>query len=186
MIIVRKATLNDSEIIATYLFLAMEEIVYRFIGEKDPGKAREFMLHFVERDNNQYSWQNCWVAEDDMEVVAAVNLYNGAQLSELRQPVIEYLRSRFNKDFNPEDETQAGEYYVDSLGVNPNYQRKGIGSKLLQFVIDEYVGKRNQTLGLLVDEANPNAKRLYLKLGFKSAEKKVLFGKNLEHLQIKG
>ena len=186
MIFVRKATLNDAEIIATYLFLAMDEIVYKFIGEEDPEKAKEFMLHFVKKDNNQYSYQNCWVAEDNMKVVAAINLYNGALLSELRQPVIEYLRSKFNKDFNPEDETQAGEYYIDSLGVNPNQQSKGIGTKLLQFVIDEYVNKHSQTLGLLVDEINPNAKRLYLKLGFKSAGRKVLFGKNMEHLQIKG
>jgi len=54
----------------------------------------------------------------------------------------------------------------------------------LQFLIDEYVNKHNQTLGLLVDEGNPNAKRLYLKSGFKSAGKKVLFGRNLEYLQI--
>ena len=186
MILVRKATLNDSEIIATHLLLAMDEIVYKFIGEEDPEKAKEFMLHFVKKDNNQYSYQNCWVVEDNMKVVAAVNLYNGALLSELREPVIEYVRSKFNKDFNPEDETQAGEYYIDSLGVNPNQQSKGIGTKLLQFVIDEYVNKHSQTLGLLVDETNPNAKRLYLKLGFKSAGRKVLFGKNMEHLQIKG
>jgi ribosomal protein S18 acetylase RimI-like enzyme len=107
-------------------------------------------------------------------------------LRELRQPVIEYLRSKFNTDFNHEDETQAGEYYIDSFGVNPDQQSKGIGTKLLQFVIDEYVNKHNRTLGLLVDETNPDAKRLYLKLGFKSAGRRVLFGKNMEHLQIKG
>ena len=186
MIFVRKATLNDSEIIATYLSLPMKDILYKFIGEEDPEKAREFMLHFVARENNQYSYQNCWVVEDNMKVVAAINLYNGALLSELRQPVIEYLSSKFNNHFNPEDETQAGEYYIDSLGVNPNQQGKGIGTKLLQFVIDEYVNKRSQTLGLLVDEINPNAKKLYLKLGFKSAGTRILFGKNMEHLQIKG
>jgi GNAT superfamily N-acetyltransferase len=186
MIFVRKATLNDSEILATYLSLPMKDILYKFIGEEDPAKAREFMLHFVARENNQYSYQNCWVAEDNTEVVAAINLYDGALLSELRQPVIEYVRSKFNNYFNPEDETQVGEYYIDSLGVNPNQQNKGIGTKLLQFVIDEYVNKRSQPLGLLVDEINPSAKKLYLKLGFKSAGTRMLFGKNMEHLQIKG
>jgi GNAT superfamily N-acetyltransferase len=125
------------------------------------------------------------VVEDNKEVVAAVNLYDGAGLNELRQPVMEYIRSKFSRDFTLEDETQAGEYYIDSLGVDPNQQNKGIGTRLLQFVIDEYVDKHSHTLGLLVDESNPNAKRLYLKLGFKSAGKKVLFGKNMEHLQIK-
>lgn len=184
MITVRKATLHDSKIIATYLLLAMKEIVYKFIGEEDTEKARAFMLYFVQRDNNQYSWQNCWVAEDGMEVVAAMNLYDGAQLSELRQPVIEYLGNKYNNDFKFEDETQAGEYYIDSFGVAPDQRCKGIGTKLLQFVIDEYVNKGGQTLGLLVDEENPNAERMYLKLGFTIAGKKVLFGKHMKHFQI--
>jgi hypothetical protein len=47
------------------------------------------------------------------------------------------------------------------------------------------VSKQHQTLGLLVEEGNLNAKRLYLKLGFQSAGKKVVFGKHMEHLQIK-
>jgi ribosomal protein S18 acetylase RimI-like enzyme len=186
MMVIRKATSGDSKIIAACLFLAMEDIVYQFIGEEDPEKALEFMLHFVERETNQYSYQNCWVAEEDKKVVAAVNLYDGARLGELRQPVVEYVRGKCSKEFNPEDETQAGEYYIDSFGVNPNRQGKGIGTKLLQFVIDEYVNKQGQTLGLLVDEVNLNAKKLYLKLGFKSAGRRVLFGKNMEHLQIKG
>ena len=185
MISVRKATWNDSESIANYLLLAMEDIIYGFIGEEDRVKARQFMVHFVEKDNNQYSYENCWVVQDDMRVVAAVNLYNGAQLSELRQPIVDYVRTNFKNEFNPEDETQTGEYYLDTLGVDPNHQGKGIGTKLLQFVIDEYVHKHGETLGLLVDDVNPNAKRLYLNLGFKSVGSKVLFGKRMEHLQFK-
>ncbi len=184
--IIRQAILEDSEFIATYLLLAMEEIVYKFIGEKDHNKAKAFMLYFIQRENNQYSYQNCWVAEEEKEVVAAVNLYDGAKLEELRKPVIEYISSQFNKGFELEDETGAGEYYIDSLGVKPNQQGKGIGFKVLQVLINEYVTKRGQTLGLLVDEENPIAKRLYVKLGFKSVGKRVVFGKNMEHLQLKG
>jgi ribosomal protein S18 acetylase RimI-like enzyme len=184
--LVRKATASDSQIIANNLLFAMEDIVYKFIGEEDADKAREFMVHFVAKENNQYSYQNCWVVEENEKVVAAMNVYDGGQLSELRQPIIEYLRSKFKIDFTAEDETQAGEFYIDCIGVNPNHRSKGIGTRLLQFVIEEYVSKNNQTLGLLVDEINPHAKRLYSKLGFKSVGSKVLFGKNMEHLQIKG
>lgn len=185
MMMIRKATLEDADLIAAHLLMAMEDIVYKFIGEYDPIKAKEFMLYFVEKENNQYSYQNCWVAEVNKVVVAAVNLYDGAKLTELRQPVVEYIRNLHNNDFKPEDETGPGEHYIDTLGVSPDQRGKGIGSKMLQFLINEYVSKQGNTLGLLVDEENPDAKRLYLKLGFENAGKKTIFGKNMEHLQIK-
>jgi ribosomal protein S18 acetylase RimI-like enzyme len=185
-VIIRKALLKDSEIVAACLLLAMEDIVYKFIGERDFEKATESMRYFVEQENNQYSYQNCWVAEDENGVVAAVNLYDGASLAALRNPVMEYIQSRYSTNLSPEDETSAGEYYIDSLGVEPAQQGKGIGSQLLEFLINEYVHRRKQTLGLLVDEANTAAKKIYLKQGFKNVGTKVLLGKRLEHLQIKG
>jgi ribosomal protein S18 acetylase RimI-like enzyme len=184
--IIRKATIKDSKFIAPYLLLAMEDIIYKFIGEKNYESARYFLLYFIERDNNQYSYQNCFVVEENNEIIAAVNVYDGADLDVLRKPVIEYIKTKFKKDFNPEDETQAGEYYIDSLGVDTKCQGKGFGSKILQFLIAEYVTKKHQTLGLLVEEDNPNAKKLYLKLGFKPVGEKTLVGKKMEHLQIKG
>jgi ribosomal protein S18 acetylase RimI-like enzyme len=64
-------------------------------------------------------------------------------------------------------------------------QGQGLGSKMFAFLIDEYVYKRNKTLGLLVDKENPNAKKLYLKLGFTVVGEKILAKKSLEHLQFK-
>ncbi|WP_028298238.1 GNAT family N-acetyltransferase [Olivibacter sitiensis] len=182
---VRKAVPKDAEWIATYILLAMKDIVYKFIGEKDENKAKEFMLYFTKRKNNQYSYENCWVAEDENKVVAAAILYDGAELSELREPVLHYIKHQFNRDLDLEDETQPGEYYIDSLGVNPDQQGKGIGSKILRFLIEEYVNKDRQTLGLLVDDDNPNAKKLYQNLGFQLVEKKAFAGKTMEHLQIR-
>lgn len=182
--IIRKATIEDSEAIAKFLLLAMDEIIYRFIGEKNPKTAYYFLLHFVETKNNQYSYQNCFVAVENDEIAGAVSIYDGGQLESLRQPIVDYVKLNFNPDFSPENETQSGEFYIDSIGVNPNHQGKGIGSKLLQFLIDEFVTKNHLTLGLLVEDANPNARKLYLKLGFKPVGTKTLVGKKMEHLQI--
>lgn len=171
--------------IAGCLLLAMEEIVFQLIGERNSQKAAEFMVYFAGRENNQYSYQNCWVAEVNGEVIAAANVYDGVAMKTLRQPVMDYIKTRFKSDLEPEEETGAGEYYLDSLGVRPDQQGKGIGAKLLRFLLNEYVSKNGQTLGLLVDEENPGAKRLYLKMGFKSVGHKVLLGKGMEHLQAK-
>jgi hypothetical protein len=42
--IIRKATPKDSSAIATHLMLAMEDIVYQFIGENTAEKATQYSV----------------------------------------------------------------------------------------------------------------------------------------------
>lgn len=182
--LIRKATENDAEGIAPYILLAMEDIAYHFIGEHSYHKALDFFVRMIRRKANQYSYENCWVMDNDGVVIAAVLIYDGARLHELRKPVAAEILKVFNKDFNPDDETQSGEYYIDSIGVSAGQQGKGIGSKMLNFLIDEYVNKHNQVLGLLVDKDNLLAKKLYIKSGFEVVGNKIFFGKQMEHLQL--
>lgn len=182
---IRKAEPQDSAGIATLLLLAMEEIVYEFLGEKDKQAAFDFMYRMVSTENNQYSYQNAYTLHIDGKMVAAVNLYNGALLEELRKPVAEYMQAHASVPFAPEDETQAGEHYIDSIGVHPEWQGKGMGGQLLRYLIAEYVEKQGLTLGLLVEKTNPAARRLYEKVGFRKTGEKVLAGKTMDHLQIR-
>lgn len=182
---IRKAETKDTKRIAAHLILAMEDIIYQFIGENSTQKASQFLEPLIRQKATQYSYENCWVMERKEGVVAVANVYNGAKLRELRRPVADMIKSVYDRPFHPEDETQAGEFYIDCISVSPDWQSKGLGSKMLKFLIDEYVYKRREILGLLVDKENPNAKRLYLKLGFESVGEKVFAGKKMEHLQIK-
>lgn len=182
--IIRKAKIEDAKGIASFLFLAMEDITYHFIGKENAGEAIELLEFLAAQDANQYSYKHTLVAEENGELLGSITIYDGAKLYELREPVANLVRLKFNMDFNPEDETQPGEYYLDCIGVKPDRQGKGVGSKLLQFAINEYVGKRKLTLGLLVDKANPQAKKLYLRSGFNVVGEKTLAGKCMEHLQI--
>lgn len=184
--IIRPATPTDSQPLAILILQAMEEIVYQFIGQHNYAAAMQLLQHFTGSDQNQYSYQHCWVAEAEGEIVAAINIYNGADLVRLREPVIQYIRAHFNAHFNPEHETQAGEYYIDTLAVLPQWQTQGIGTRLMEFVIEKYMGEQRQTLGLIVEEDNRDAKKLYLRLGFKPVGTKTLAGKQLEHLQLQG
>lgn len=183
--LIRKANPEESNVIASHILLAMKDIIYRFMGEESTGKAIQFLDSLIQEKGNQYSYENCWVVELEKEIVAAVIVYDGAKLKELREPVAHKIKLMFDRAFDPEDETQAGEYYVDCVGVNPHQQGKGIGSKIFQFLIDEYAYKENKTLGLLVDQDNTSAKKLYLKLGFEIVGEKTFAGKNMEHLQFK-
>lgn len=181
---IRKAMPADSSEIATILLLAMEEIVYEFLGVRDKQAAFHFMEQMVSTENNQYSWQNAHVMHAEDKIAGAVIVYDGARLHELRKPVAEYIRAHTSLPFAPEDETQAGEFYLDSIGVHPEWQGKGIGGTLLQYLISEYVEKQGLKLGLLVEKANPAARRLYEKVGFRKTGEKTLVGKTMDHLQV--
>ncbi|HUH51636.1 MAG TPA: GNAT family N-acetyltransferase [Flavobacterium sp.] len=182
---IRKALPTDYKAIAQCLMLAMEDIFYVFIGEHSNEKAVDFLEQLVQKKDNQYSYENCWLAVSENEVVGAGLVYDGAKLHQLRAPVAQEIKKVFGKDFNPEDETQAGEFYIDCVGVYPNQQGRGIGSAIFKFLIQEYVLQRKLTLGLLVEKNNPGAKNLYLKLGFEVMGDKILVGTHLEHLQFR-
>lgn len=182
---IRKANFEDSDAVASLVMLASGDVIYKFIGEEHYEKGKDFLLRFVKTENNQYSFQNCYVAVEEEEIVAAALIYDGGKLEQLRKPVLDYVHQKFDSSLKVEDETQAGEFYLDSLGVAPNQQGKGLGSTLLSFLIDEIVIKNGKLLGLLVDKTNPNAKKLYMKLGFVYVEDRELLGFSLEHLQLK-
>lgn len=180
---IRPASKSDAVQIAELMNLAMLEITQQFIGEEDHSKANDFLAHFIALEKNQYSYENIFVAEVDDIILGQISLYDGALLHAIRKPIWDKIKLDHGIDYWAEDETQAGEIYLDTIGVSPLAQGKGIGKKLLQFAIEEFVIKQQKVLGLLVDKDNPNAKRLYEKVGFKVVNEVHIFGKTMEHLQ---
>lgn len=181
---IRKATILDASEIAKLLLSAMDDLFCIFLNISDSNQSLQVLTHFTEMENNQYSYQNCHVATVDDKVVAAVNMFDGSELHRLREPFINYVRQHFNQNFNPENETAAGELYIDSLGVNKMYRGKGFAKSLLAFIISS--NENRNKIGLLVDPDNIAALSLYQKLNFKKVGEKFLAGKKLFHLQNSG
>ena len=179
----RKATKQDASSVAKLMMLAMDKIVFDFIGEKNNEKGTLFLENLIQQENNQYSYQNTIVVEYNNQIAGCTTFYDGVKLEELRKPVLDILKSSYNQVINPQDETQAGEIYIDTIAVSPGFQGQGIGSKILDYLIEEIAIKQNNVLGLLVDFDNPNAKKLYERKGFKVVGEKMLMNENHEHMQ---
>ena len=62
----------------------------------------------------------------------------------------------------------VGESELLTIGVMPNYQRRGIGEGTLRVLLDKMKEKGVSHCFLEVRESNLRARRLYQKLGFKS------------------
>ncbi|WP_430613907.1 GNAT family N-acetyltransferase [Flavobacterium sp. JP2137] len=180
---IRPAKMEDHDIVPEMMLQAMEDIVFAFIGKEDVEEAIQFLTHFFRRENNQYSYQNTFVAVDENDDIwGSITCYDGGKLEALRTPVLEYMRSRYGVDVTPENETQAGELYLDTLAVAPSAQGKGIGSALLQHIIAFAKAQHFSQLGLLVDFENPNAQKLYERVGFKAKETLTFMGGEYYHM----
>lgn len=182
--ILRTPVLNEANQVAKCLLLAMEDIFMEFLATIDHEKVLEALTLLVSSRGNQYSYQNCLVAVEDNQIVGAVCFYDGADLPQLRVPVLNFIRQSFNPLFNPEDETSSGEIYIDSIGVLPSFRGTGIGGFLLNHLIEEKVHKQGKILGLLVERENKKAETLYHRFGFRRVGEKMLVGKVMHHLQI--
>ncbi|MDO4229902.1 MAG: GNAT family N-acetyltransferase [Capnocytophaga sp.] len=179
---IRFATPSDADFVAPLMFQAMEEIVCKLIGKENSEETIDFLKTLFRQENNQYSFQNTIVFEENQEIIGSLVFYDGKNLHQLRKPVLDLAFEKYQQTLQIEDETHAGETYIDTLSVLPKAQGKGVGSQLISFLIEYVTTKKLPPLGLLVDEKNPDAERLYTRLGFAYKNSQILAGGVYKHL----
>lgn len=143
----------------------------------------KMMTMLVERENSQYSYRNTLVAMDGDKVIGISVSYDGARLHELRRAFIEATKKYIGKDHSGmDDETQAGELYLDSLAVLPEYRRQGIARKLLKGTKERANRLGLPCVGLLVDKDNSIGEALYTSIGFRYINDNQWGGHPMKHL----
>ena len=140
---------------------------------------RKMMTMLVERE------ENTLVAMDADRVVGISVSYDGGLLHELRRAFIEAAKEHIGKDHSGmDDETQAGELYLDSLAVLPEYRRQGIARKLLLATKERANRLGLPCVGLLVDKDNPVGEALYASVGFQYVNDNQWGGHPMKHLTL--
>ena len=121
----------------------------------------------------------------DGHVVGTAVSYNEARLRELRQAFIEAAKEQIGKDHSGmDDETQAGELYLDSLAVLPEYRHQGIAHHLIKATKQKADEIGLPCLGLLVDKGNPVGESLYTSIGFRYVNDNQFGGHPMKHLVL--
>lgn len=180
---IRKAEPEDAKTVAPLIIQAMGDLAYKFSNSKDYNITLSLFEHFFKENGNQYSYENTLVYEDQGKVIGALNAYDGAQLLKLRKNFLDYLVVHNNlKDFSPEPETESGEFYLDTISVNPDAQGKGIGKKLIDAGKDWAKKLKHSKVGLLVEIDNNRALKLYQSKGFEIQKEKTFIGKLYYHM----
>ena len=187
MIEIREANKSQAAEIARLIMTAMTDgCCLYFCGE---GYGLEdfykMMTMLVEREDSQYSYRNTLVAMDADKVVGISVSYDGGRLSELRPAFIKAAKEHVGKDHSGmDDETQAGELYLDCLAVLPEYRRQGIARKLLLATRERANRLGLPCVGLLVDKDNRVGEALYTSAGFQYVNDNQWGGHRMKHLVL--
>lgn len=140
------------------------------------------LTELVEMERSQYSYRNTLCAMVGDQLAGVLVSYDGKDLLMLREAFISKAKEHLGQDFSGMDEeTQEGEYYLDSLCVKKEYRKHGIATALLREAIKRH---SDQPVGLLVDVTHPWAERLYTSIGFRFVNETKWGGHEMRHLQF--
>ena len=179
---------SQAKAIARLIMTAMNPECCQYFAGKDHSLAEfeQMMTALVASDRSQYSYRNTLTATDEAGNVTGICVtYDGAELHQLREAFIQAAKETFGRDFSGmDDETAAGELYIDSLAVDKKWRRQGIATALLQGAVERAKTLGLPAIGLLVDTGNPDAERLYTQIGFRYVGDSHWGGHPMRHLQI--
>jgi len=185
MIEIKEAKKEQAAEIASMIMMAMTEECCLYFCDNQHGLADflQMMTMLVSREDSQYSYKNTLVAIEGHKIVGISVSYDGGRLHELRQTFIEAAKEYIGKDHSGiDDETQAGELYLDSLAVLPEYRRQGIAKRLLLATKERCDRLNLPCVGLLVDKGNPAGEALYTSVGFRYVNDSQWGGHPMKHL----
>ncbi len=182
-ITIRSARVEDAATIARAVAMA--------IGDKEALRAycgddyMAVLTQIAATKDTQYSWQYALVAEVDGTAAGAVVGYDGDDLQSLREGTFAIVRQLTGRVPNIANETEGGEYYLDSVGVLPEFRGLNVGRTLVREFCNKVFATQHNCVGLIVDSNNPQAEKLYTSLGFERVGTRLFFGHRMWHLQLR-
>lgn len=173
---IEHCTSADSGYIAKAVLMALH------LDPEEMPEALEIFKTVAGREDSQYSYLNSLKAvTEDGGIAGIVVAYDGGRLHQLQKAFKEVYESRTGKSMSRlTDETQPGEWYLDSLAVWPEYRGVGVGAALIEAA--EKLAPAGLRPGLLCAKGNAGARRLYEKLGFGVIGERPFLGEMMDHL----
>ncbi len=175
-ITLRKASPQDTRFIAENVLRALH------IDETDDSHIKH-LAGISRREDTLYSWRNSTIALYDGVPAGLMVAYDGARYRQMRDITFPMIRIYVGDDYHSmDDEASAGEFYLDSLSVLPEFQRRGIASALIQEMFRQRDEAGIPLATIAVDPDNDTAYRLYIKNGFRPDGQITVFGTTYDRL----
>ena len=180
---IRQAQENESKAIAPLVYAAIHDIAYTLTGTTDNAQVLERLAMWIALPNNRLSHENIWIADLDGTIAGIIIAYHGERAAELDEPIKQWLITH-DRPGNLDPETDGDVLYIDSVAVNSEFGGRGIGTKLIQRVIERAREINLPAVTLNVDQDNPAAARLYERLGFRKEKEIEISGGRFHYMKL--
>lgn len=181
---IRPATGKDSRDIAKLIYEIWEGMELPLLQEY-PLDSVLGGLSLAARDPfNKFSYRNIRVkADGEGRAVGIAVCYDGAEERALHERLLSILRASFlDMPLEMEEETRAGEWYIDALCIDRDYRGQGLGTQLLAAAEQWGAAQGFSRISLNVERDHARARRLYESLGYVESGRLSLAGHEYAHL----
>lgn len=179
----RAATPLDAPFLALVLMEALGmEIMERIDTHTDTaadGERLAMLTTLCQREDTLYTWRYATVAERPDGTPAGASIaYPGKEYHKRRMITFGLVQDHLEFDQQTmEDETKAGEHYLDTLAVLPAHRGKGVASALLRHWLQE-AERQGLTATLAAHPENRRALQLYQSMGLHEDGHLYIFGED--------
>lgn len=133
-----------------------------------------------------YSWRRALVAKVDGRAVGCIIAYDGADYLRLRERSWAMIWPEFDASRlkGIALETGAGEFYLDSMAILPQFRGRGLGKALMLAAIAQGRQRGFRQFALIVDVDKPRLQQYYQSIGFTPADSIDFFGHRFNRLRL--
>lgn len=166
-ITLRDATPNDAPFLANCVMAAMHLHDFEQPMSSHLGDLHQRLTNSQRQANTLYTYTHSRIALADGQVVGSLLSYSGDIYRQRRRETFERLWPQFMElEQRSEQETEPGEFYLDSMAVLPAFRRRGIAQMLINDGIARGIAQGYVRIALVADAAMPQLQRYYVSLGF--------------------
>ncbi|GEL14679.1 GNAT family N-acetyltransferase [Pediococcus cellicola] len=183
---IQAAQLKDVPQIIELVKVVLEEMELPALHELSDSQLTQLFEKTFSSPEYQGQLADLIVAKQDDEVLGMMFGYVGKYEQQLFDVFPRYYAAlqipKTTKIFW-EPEADADEWYLNTLCVAEAHRGKGIGTKLLNYLPTVAKQAHTKEVGLLVDFENPEAAKLYERVGFKNERVQVVANHHYYHLK---
>lgn len=182
---IRQAEQKDTEKLIEGILAIWKDMEAPFVTEIPMEELKEIVRESMKQEDFRFHYPNGIVYEIDGNIAGFAYGYKGEEEEGIDQGFKQLLIDReyhHKIDLNFDKETEDGEWYLDMLYTYPDYRKQGVATKLLAELPAAAKKAGEPAVGLNCDVANPRARTLYEKQGYKKVKKITIVGHEYDHM----